>query len=415
MASTDRVAVVGAGYVGLPLALLLARSGWDVLAVDTDPRKVGGINARTLALDEEDLRALLAAPEVRAHLRAAAAPEPSDTFVVAVPTPIDHRKKIADLAYLEAAISSIVPVVARGNLVIVESTIPPLTMRDVVAPILRESGLEPGMDLLLAHCPERVLPGNTLHEMVHNDRLIGGMTPEASERAAALYRRFVEGALLITDDVTAELAKVAENSFRDLNIAFANELAAVAEGIGVDPLAVIGLANRHPRVNIHQPGIGVGGHCLPLDPWFIKQVDAENTTLISAARAVNDRQPARIAARIRHAVRDIPNPVIAAVGATYKPNVGDIRESPAIRVVELLREDGYDVRHADPLVAGMGYESLAAAARDADCLAILVEHDSVRRDLALDQPAILAGMRTPTLLRFYAGPAAAEGSGPTRS
>ena len=401
MALDERIAVVGAGYVGLPLALLLARAGRHVLAVDTDQRKVQGINDGTLQLDEPDLRALLVDPEVRAHLRSATTPEAADIFVIAVPTPADQRKKVADLRSLEAALSSIVPMLRHGNLVIVESTIPPLTTRDIATPILEVSGLKVGTDLLVAHCPERVLPGHTLHEMIHNDRIIGGTTAEATDRAARLYGLFVEGALLMTDDITAELAKLAENSYRDINIAFANELAAVAEGLGIDPLEVIRLANRHPRVNIHQPGIGVGGHCIPLDPWFIKQVDAYNTTLIAASRRINDGQPARIASRIRQAVRGIPSPVIIAVGATYKPNVGDTRESPAVQVVELLRADGYDVTHLDPHVQTMSYESLADASRNADCLAILVEHDEVRTELITEGPTILSGMRTPMVLRFY--------------
>jgi UDP-N-acetyl-D-mannosaminuronic acid dehydrogenase len=401
MASSERVAVVGAGYVGLPLALLLARAGRQVLAVDTDQRKVQGINDGTLRLDEADLQALLLDVDVRAHLRAATTPEEADAFVIAVPTPVDQRKKVADLRSLEAALHSIVPVLQQGNLVIVESTIPPLTTRDVVTPILETSGLKVGSELLVAHCPERVLPGNSLYEMINNDRIIGGTTTQACDQAAKLYRLFAEGELLMTDDITAELAKLAENSFRDINIAFANELAAVAEGIGIDPMEVIRLANRHPRVNIHQPGIGVGGHCIPLDPWFIKQVDSDNTTLISASRHVNDGQPARIASSIRHAVRGIPNPVIVAIGATYKPNVGDTRESSAIHVVDLLRADGYDVTHRDPHVEAMSYESLAAASRNADCLAILVEHDDVRKELKENGEAILSGMRTPMVLRFY--------------
>jgi UDP-N-acetyl-D-mannosaminuronic acid dehydrogenase len=400
-ASQGRVAVVGGGYVGLPLALLLAKAGRDVAVIDTDQAKVDAINGGTWRGDEADLNALLADLDVRSHLTISATASAADIFVIAVPTPTDKRKKVADLGSLEAALRSLVPVLRRGNLVIVESTVPPLTTRDVVTPILESSGLKVGTDLLVAHCPERVLPGNTLHEMVHNDRLIGGTTPEAVDRAAELYRVFVEGDLLITDATTAELSKLAENSYRDLNIAFANELAAVAEGIDVDPLEVIRLANRHPRVNIHQPGIGVGGHCLPLDPWFIKEVDADNTTLISAARLVNDGRPARIASRIRQAVKAVPDPRIVAVGATYKPNVSDARESPAAEVVHLLRVDGYAVVHVDPHVPAMAYQSLAAASHGADCLVILVEHDRVRTELDADGPAIRSGMRTPIVLRFY--------------
>jgi UDP-N-acetyl-D-mannosaminuronic acid dehydrogenase len=399
--SAERIVVIGIGYVGLPAAILLARAGHQVLGVDVDSRRVDEVNSSVLNLGEKELAEILKEPEVKKNLRAAGKPEEGDVFVIAVPSPLDHRKKIADLSYVEAAVTALLPVLRKGNLVILESTVPPLTCRDVVAPILERSGLAVGTDVLLAHCPERILPGNVFHEIVHNDRVIGGTTPEASRRARDVYARFVKGELIITDDVTAEMVKLLENTYRDVNIALANEIAAVAETLGIDPLEMIALANRHPRVNLLKPGIGVGGHCIPLDPWFIKQVDPANSRLIFAARLINDEQPGRIAAKIRKALRAVPDPRIVAVGATYKANVPDVRESPSATIVEALKTDGYRVDQYDPLVEGMQYSSLEDIARGADCLAILVEHDHVRAELQAEQKKIEAVMRTPLVLRFY--------------
>ena len=397
----ERIVVIGVGYVGLPAAILLARSGCRVLGVDVDAKKVEGINAGTLSLGEKELDEMLRDPAVRRNLRADTKPAEGDVFIIAVPSPLDHRKKIADLSYVEDSVRALVPVIRKGNLVIVESTVPPLTCRDVVTPILEKTGLKVGRDIHVAHCPERILPGNVLHEIVHNDRVIGGTTQEASLRAKAVYQRFVKGQLFVTDDVTAEMVKLLENNYRDVNIALANEVAAVAETLGIDPLEMIALANRHPRVNLLSPGIGVGGHCIPLDPWFIKQVDPMNSRLIFTARLINDAQPMRIAEKIRRAVRDVPDPRIVAVGAAYKPNVQDVRESPAEHVVASLRADGYDVKQYDPLVDGMKYESIPDAVRDVDCLVILVEHEVVRAELKARRKDILAAMRTPLILRFY--------------
>ena len=399
--SDERVCVLGVGYVGLPAAILLARSGCSVLGVDVNARRVEEVNSAVLHLGEKELAEILREPAVRRNLRADTKPAEADAFLIAVPSPLDHRKKIADLSYVVAAVESIVPVLRKGNIVIVESTVPPLTCRDVVAPIVKRSGLEPGRDVLLAHCPERILPGNVFHEIVHNDRVIGGTTREAGERARDLYARFVKGALFLTDDVTAEMVKLLENTYRDVNIALANEIAAVAETLGIDPLEMIDLANRHPRVNLLKPGIGVGGHCIPLDPWFIKEVDPANSRLIFAARLINDGQPAKIAAKIRRHLREQADPSIVAVGATYKANVPDERESPAMEIVAALREDGYRVAHYDPLLEGMRYDSLETIVRGADCLAVLVEHEVVAEDLRRNGDAIRAAMRTPVVMRFY--------------
>ncbi|HEY4723937.1 MAG TPA: nucleotide sugar dehydrogenase, partial [Anaerolineae bacterium] len=356
------IVVIGTGYVGLPAALLLARAGHTVIGVDINENIVRAINEGVLHIKEEELQAIMNAPTVRANLRAQTTPAEADIFLIAVPTPVDHRKKVAEMKYVREATDSIVPYLKPGNLVILESTVPPLTCRDFMTPILEKSGLKVGENLYLAHCPERILPGDVFFEIVHNDRIIGAMDQTARGLAATMYASFVEGNLYQTDDVTAELCKLMENAYRDVNIALANEFAAVAEGLGIDPLEAIELANKHPRVKILKPGIGVGGHCIPLDPWFIKEVDPENSRLIFTSRLINDEMPAKIARKIRKAVCDIAGPKIVALGAAYKANTEDPRESPAIEIVRQLREDGYDVAHYDPLVDGYRWPKALADA-----------------------------------------------------
>lgn len=401
MADAKQVVVVGTGYVGLPAALMLARAGWRVIGVDINENIVRAINEGVLHIKEADLQALLHDPQVRQNVSARQAPCPADVFIIAVPTPVLPRQKVADLSYVISAIEALLPHLRAGNLIIIESTIPPLTCRNVVTPLLERSGLKVGADLHLAHCPERILPGDVFYEIVHNDRIIGCAEPTGRELARAVYASFVEGNLYLTDDVTAELCKLCENTFRDVNIALANEFAAVAEGLNIDPLEVIRLANKHPRVNIMRPGIGVGGHCIPLDPWFIKEVDPANSRLIFTARLVNDEVPHKIAARVRRAVAAITSPRLVAIGMSYKPDTEDTRESPALEIVGLLRADGYQVAHYDPLAPGHEYTSMAAAAAGADCLLFLVEHKGVKQAWKAEQHAVMAAMRTPIVLRFY--------------
>ncbi len=400
-AARKKICVLGTGYVGLPAALLLAQAGHEVVGVDIDENVVRAINEGVLHIQEDRLQAIMNEPVVRSNLSARATPCPADVFIIAVPTPLDKRRKIADLSAVQAAAESIVPHLRAGNLVILESTVPPLTCREVLAPILAKSGLEIGKDLFLAHCPERILPGEVFHEIVHNDRIIGGMNAETRRRASEVYASFVKGKLYETDDRTAELCKLMENTYRDVNIALANEFAAVCETLGSDVHQAIEFANKHPRVNILSPGIGVGGHCIPIDPWFIKEVDPSNSRLIFAARLVNDEMPHKIAEKIRHAVRDVDNPKIVAIGAAYKPNVEDLRESPALEIVQLLRDDGYDVAHYDPLIPEFRWEtSLVEACRGADCLAVLVEHDVVREELDAVGNHLEEAMRRRHILRF---------------
>lgn len=397
----ETIVVIGTGYVGLPAALMLAKAGYRVVGVDINENIVRAINEGVMHIREDELQTLLDDSTVKANLHAQTTPTQGDVFIIAVPTPVDHRKKVSDLEMVVEATRSIVPFLREGNLVIVESTIPPLTCRDVVTPII-EAGtpFRVGQDIYVAHCPERILPGNIFHEIVHNDRIIGGADAVTREKARAVYASFVKGNLYTTDDVTAELAKLMENTFRDVNIALANEFQAVAETLGIDAQEAITLANKHPRVNILSPGIGVGGHCIPIDPWFIKEVDPSNTNLIVLARQINDGMPARIAGKIRMAVRDIPNPRIIALGAAYKANTEDLRESPALEIVHDLIEDGYDVAHYDPLAEGMGYASLPELARGADLIAILVPHEVILKEIEAKRAEIEGAMRTARIVRY---------------
>lgn len=399
----QKIVVIGTGYVGLPAALLLARAGHDVTGVDINENIVRAINEGVLHIKEDELQAIMNEPAVRANLHAQTKPAEADVFVIAVPTPVDHRKKLAEMKYVREATESIVPFVKPGNLVILESTVPPLTCREFMAPILEKSGLKVGQNLYLAHCPERILPGDVFHEIVHNDRIIGAQDQTARDLASAVYATFVKGHLYQTDDVTAELCKLMENTYRDVNIALANEFSAVAEGLGIDPFEAIELANKHPRVKILRPGIGVGGHCIPLDPWFIKEVDPANSRLIFTSRLINDEMPSRVAGKIRKAVSDLTAPKIVAIGAAYKANTEDKRESPALDIVEHLKLDGYEVAHYDPMVEGYNWpagKTLAQVCQDADVLAILIKHDVVMRELESTRPAIEAALRHNRILVF---------------
>jgi UDP-N-acetyl-D-mannosaminuronic acid dehydrogenase len=381
--------------------LLLARAGHEVVGVDINENIVRAINEGVLHIKEDELQAIMDEPEVRANLRAQTKPAAADVFLIAVPTPVDHRKKVAEMKYVREATESIVPYLQPGNLVILESTVPPLTCREFMTPILEKSGLTVGDTLYLAHCPERILPGDVFYEIVHNDRIIGAQDQKARDLACATYATFVKGNLYQTDDVTAELCKLMENTYRDVNIALANEFAAVAERLDIDPFEAIELANKHPRVKILRPGIGVGGHCIPLDPWFIKEVDPENSRLIFTSRLINDEMPARVAAKIRKAVKDLADPKIVAIGAAYKANTEDKRESPAVEIVSLLHQDGYDVAHYDPLIEDHHWPTtLAEACAGADLLAILIKHDTVMQELDATRPAIEAALRHPRIVVF---------------
>lgn len=403
MAEEDiqKIVVVGTGYVGLPAAIMLAKSGYTVVGVDIDKNVIKAINEGVLPIKEEDLKKIFEEEEVKKNLSGQETPCEGDIFIIAVPTPLDQRKKVCDMSYVISAIESINPHLRKGNLVIIESTIPPLTCRETIKPLIEGSTeLRIGEDIHLAHCPERILPGDIFHEIVHNDRIIGGVTPKASEIAKEMYASFVKGNLYLTDDITAELCKLMENTYRDVNIALANEFSLVAENLGIDTKEAIELANKHPRVNIMSPGIGTGGHCIPLDPWFIKEVDPEHTTLIFTARKINDEMPYKIAAKIRKKLKDIKDPKIIALGMAYKPDTDDMRESPALKVIELLEGDGYSVKAYDILIEDRGYNSISEVAKGVDCIVVLVGHSIIVKELEEKEEEIKAGMKTPLIIRF---------------
>jgi UDP-N-acetyl-D-mannosaminuronic acid dehydrogenase len=373
---TKKIVVMGIGYVGLPLALILAKKGFKVVGVDVDREKVKLLRKGKLYIQgENELDRIFHDKKVRANFFAQTEPSEADAFIIAVPTPLEKATKKADLKAVISATKLICPYIRKGNIVIVESTVPPLTARDVVKPILeKNTKLKVGKDIYLVHCPERILPGNILAELIGNDRVIGGYTEEAAKLAESVYKTFVKGNIYLTDDITAELCKLAENSYRDVNIAFANELSQACQGLGVDVDRLISLANRHPRVDILMPGIGVGGHCIPIDPWFIHQVDSRNSTLIRCARNINDTRPHKIAQKIINSVQHLDNPKIALFGLTYKKDVDDPRESPALEIFHILKNKGLEIKAFDPLLKKYRYDSLGKVIKEADAIVFLVAH-----------------------------------------
>ncbi len=394
------VAVIGLGFVGLPAAIMMAKGGLSVVGVDIDDVLLAKLAAGQCPIDEPGVISVFDEVKATGLFRAGRTVPIASAYIIAVPTPLHARKKVADLDALCAATESIVPHLRPGALIVVESTVPPLCCDETVRPIVERSGLKVGDDLLLAHCPERLYPGDVAREIIYNDRIIGGANPEATRRATELYATFVKGSLLPTDALTAEFCKLIENTYRDVNIALANELSLVAERLGTSIDAAIELANRHPRVSLLRPGIGVGGHCIPIDPWFIAEVAPEQTQLIPAARRINDGMPAIIAGRIRRAVANVADPVIGVYGVTYKPDVNDQRESPAWHVIELLRQEGFRLDVIDP-IAGVGtVGTLRDLAVGKDALVILVLHQAAREELSADRAQLERTLRAPIILTF---------------
>lgn len=396
--SFSTVSIVGLGYIGLPTAATIATRGVKVIGVDVSERVVTRLNEGKAHFSEPDLDILLEAAVTTNKLRAVLKPEPADAFVIAVPTPF-HDDKSADLSYVEAAARSVAKVLVPGNLVILESTSPVGTTRKICEWISQERpdlrlplDGRPG-NINVAYCPERILPGRMVFELVENDRIIGGMSEACAKRAEALYKLFVRGALLRTKAPIAELVKLIENAYRDVNIAFANELSIVCETLGLNVWEAISLANRHPRVNILNPGPGVGGHCIAVDPWFLIAAARDVTPLMTAARAVNDGKPERVIAKLRTQMERFKRPVVAVLGLTYKPDVDDMRESPALHIAEALARDDVELLVAEPHIEELP-ASLAArpnvtktdaedAVRRADVVALLVAHAEFR-DLPKD-------------------------------
>lgn len=391
MSNISSVAVIGLGYIGLPTAAILADNGLRVHGVDVNPATVAAVNAGSVPFVEPALGDFVARNVAAGRLTATTEPPAADAYIVAVPTPF-LENKTPDLSYIEAAGRTLAAQLSGDELIILESTSPPGAterLADVIheeRPDLAKTGT-----LQFVHAPERVLPGKVMQELVTNDRIIGGSTPEAAERAVALYRTFCEGELVTTDPRTAEMSKLVENSFRDVNIAFANELSMIADEIGVDVWEVIELANRHPRVNILQPGPGVGGHCIAVDPWFIVAAAPDTATIIRNAREINDAKPEWVIRQIKAEAFDVQQktgrtPVIATLGLAFKPNIDDLRESPALNITAALAQEftGSHILtvepHIDQLPARLeGYENLELcevheAIERADIVVLLVDH-----------------------------------------
>lgn len=342
------VCVIGLGYIGLPTASLLGTKGYKVHGVDTSKHIVDTINKGLIHIVEPELDILVKSAVQSGNFSASLEPQKADIFIIAVPTPLesDHQP---DLSYVETATKMIAPHVKKGDLVILESTSPIGTTEKVVAATLREHGCDLDNGIYVAHCPERVLPGKIISEMVQNDRIVGGINTISTEKAIEFYKTFVSGEVIATDSSTAELAKLVENSFRDVNIAFANELSLICDKEKISIWEVIKLANRHPRVNILNPGPGVGGHCIAVDPWFIVSRAPELARLIKTAREVNDSKPDWVVEKVKSSASKFKKPVIGCLGLAFKADVDDLRESPALEIVRrLIKEDIGEIIVSEP-------------------------------------------------------------------
>ncbi len=388
-----RLAIIGMGYIGLPTAVAIATRGIDVIGVDINPATVAAISRGEVPFVEPDLAVAVSGAVAMGRLKATTETPEADAFIIAVPTPF-NEDRTADLSYVKAAAEQIAPKLKPGDIVVLESTSPPGTTEKIGTWI---GALRPDLrmprdgqavaDIYIAHCPERVLPGRIMIEIVTNDRVVGGLTPKCAEKAASIYRLFAQGEILLTDAASAEMAKLSENAYRDVNIAFANELSMICESLHIDVWEVIRLANRHPRVSILSPGPGVGGHCIPVDPWFIVSAAPRLARLIRTAREVNDRRPHDVAEQVVAKAQRFRAPTIACLGLTFKANVDDARESPAIEVVSLIAKalPEFDILAADPYVhtlpkqlrefGNLRLESAHQAVERADIVVLLVEHE----------------------------------------
>ncbi len=403
----QKICVLGLGYIGLPTASTFATHGIQVIGVDVNARVLETLKSGEVHIHEPGLRTIVEAAIKSGNLTISSAPEQADAFLIAVPTPFYADKigeyegdsyKLADMRAVTSAAEAILPHLRKGNLVVLESTSPPRTTVDLVQPILERSGLKAGRDFHLAYSPERVLPGQILRELIDNARVIGGVTPASAQAGADLYAVFVKGDIVQTDATTAEMVKLMENTYRDVNIAIANEFSRLADRFGVDVWEAIALANRHPRVKILSPGPGVGGHCISVDPWFFVETAPDLTPLILNARKVNDEQPHFVFNLVQKALGSLKGKRIAALGLAYKPDVDDLRESPAAEVAHLLIDAGAILRAFEPFkpegLPGIPMvSSLEEAVKEAQAILLLVRHSQFQEI----QPAKMASI-TPARL-----------------
>ncbi|KZN98031.1 MULTISPECIES: nucleotide sugar dehydrogenase [Aeribacillus] len=389
-----RLCVMGLGYIGLPTAVMFAKHGVQVHGVDVNEKVVNMLNNKELHIEEPGLPEMLAEVIDAGQFTVSTKPEKADAFIIAVPTPVNPDGS-ANVDYVRSATEMILPYIEKGNLVILESTVPPKTVENVMIPILEKSGLVIGEELYISHSPERVLPGKLFEELVSNDRIVGGINEKSSELTVQLYKRFVKGTIHKTDATTAEMVKLMENTYRDINIAFANELARIAEKLNFDVWEAIELANYHPRVNIHKPGPGVGGHCIAVDPYFIIEKAPEQSKLITLARSINSNTPKTVVKTIQNIVKEIEEPKIAVLGLAFKGNIDDMRESPSLEIIEELKKAGFKLSIHDPHVKADvegKVDTVEEAAKDADLLVILTDHSAYKD---LDFAAIKKVMKSP--------------------
>ena len=385
-----KVCIIGQGYIGLPTAALFSRNHCEVVGVDVSQEMIDNLNKGIIHIEEPGIAEIIKNAVKNKVYVASLTPQKADAFIITVPTPYIVENYSCDLSYVINACESIVPYLEKGNTVIVESTIAPMSTDETIKPIFEKAGFTIGEDLYLAHCTERVLHGRIIDELIHNDRIIGGVTPECAKKASEVYGQFVEGDLMLTEAKTAELSKCMENTFRDVNIALANELAKICAEIGVNALDVIEMANKHPRVNLHSPGPGVGGHCLAIDPYFIYAKAPETAKIIKLARDTNNSMPDFVCENVK---KIIPNGKIAILGVSYKGNTGDDRESPAYEIIAKLSPN-YEIAIHDPHISNPDFISLDDATKDADLILVLCDHNEFKN---LDYELILENMSNPII------------------
>lgn len=376
---TIEVCVIGLGYIGLPTSLTLAKFGITTTGVDINKDIIDILNSGKVHIEEPGIAELLTKTIENGKFRASNDIVKADYFIIAVPTPNKNDEFMScDSSYVINAVNMVLPYLEKGNTIIVESTIAPRVMVDEVLPLVEEKGFKVGEDVFLAHCPERVLPGEILEELVNNNRIVGGITEKCAEEAAKLYDIFVKGEVIRTDSKVAEMSKLIENTYRDINIAFANELVKICNELEINVLDTISLANKHPRVNIHTPGPGVGGHCLAVDPYFIYAKTPKLANIIKTARDTNVSMPHYVADYTEKLLGFDKNKKISVFGVTYKGNVDDTRESPALKIIKILREKGYIVDVYDPHVEEYNTDNYATCLKNSSILLVLVDHNEFK-------------------------------------
>lgn len=391
----EKICIIGLGYIGLPTAAIFANAGYDVIGVDVNENTVNLLKEGRIHIKEDGLGDLVKKVVREGKLTVKTSPEYANVFIITVPTPKDSDFTV-NLGYVKSAIKSIMPYLKKDNIVIVESTIPPRTIDDIISPMITEEGWIVGEEIFLSYCPERVIPGNILMELVENTRIVGGVNSISAQKAADVYSAIVTNDIIITSAVVAEMSKLMENTYRDVNIALANELTKISAKLGINALEVIELANKHPRVNLHQPGPGVGGHCLAVDPYFIIEKAPEDSQLILNAREINNSMPMFVAEYVEKIVGN--NGKIAIFGLTYKGNIDDVRESPALDVIKLLLQKRYILSFFDPYVkqeqVGLPLSTFEKSIDQADCILVLTDHKEFK---SLDEVKIYTKMRNPII------------------